>query len=99
VTTAADGHVLPTLEGRGRIGIRLDRLDLVGGEYFVNVSAHERNWTYAYDSHWHVYPVRIGSTRNDRGVLRVPHSWRFDLTGVESVADDVPAGRADGTRV
>jgi lipopolysaccharide transport system ATP-binding protein len=79
ITTAADGHVLPTLEGGGRIGVRLERLDLVAGEYFVNVSAHERNWSYAYDSHWHVYPLRVRAGRSDKGLFSVPHRWRFDL--------------------
>jgi lipopolysaccharide transport system ATP-binding protein len=99
ITTAADGHVLPTLDGSGRIEIRLDRLDLVGGDYFVNVSAHEREWSYSYDSHWHVYPVRIRSARKDRGVLRVPHSWRFALTAASSFAGGDAASSSKRTAV
>lgn len=79
VTTAADGHVLPVLEGGGRVEVRLERLDLAAGDYFINVSAHERDWSYAYDSHWHVYPLRVRAGRSGKGVLSVPHRWRFDL--------------------
>jgi lipopolysaccharide transport system ATP-binding protein len=99
ITTAADGHVLPTLDGVGRIGIRLDRLDLVAGDYFVNVAAHEREWSYAYDSHWHVYPVRIRAGRKDRGVLRVPHSWRFELNTAASLTREAPPSTSKRTAV
>jgi lipopolysaccharide transport system ATP-binding protein len=97
ITTAADGHVLPTLHGSGRIGIRFDRLDLVGGDYFVNVSAHEPGWSYSYDSHWHVYPLRVRSARKERGVLRVPHAWRFDFDTDPSLAERAAASTSKRT--
>jgi lipopolysaccharide transport system ATP-binding protein len=81
VTTAADGHVLPDLVGHGRVGLALDRLDLSAGDYFVNVSAYEREWSYTYDSHWHVYPLRVQASTSSKGLLWMPHRWRFEFNG------------------
>ena len=81
VTTAADGHVLPDLVGRGRVGLALERLDLSAGEYFINVSAYEREWSYTYDSHWHVYPLRVRASTSSKGLLWMPHRWRFEVNG------------------
>ena len=80
VTTATDGHVLPELDGAGRITLAIERLDLIAGDYFVDVGAYEREWAYAYDSHWRVYPLRIDSAhQGDQGVICAPHQWRFEL--------------------
>jgi len=80
VTTATDGHVLPELDGPGRITLSIERLDLIGGDYFVDVGAYEREWAYAYDSHWRVYPLRIDSAhQGHQGVVCAPHQWRFEL--------------------
>jgi lipopolysaccharide transport system ATP-binding protein len=81
VTTATDGHVLPDLEGEGRIGLAIERLDLGAGDYFVDVAAYEREWAYAYDSHWRVYPLRIRASHRSKGVLAIPHRWRFEVNG------------------
>jgi homopolymeric O-antigen transport system ATP-binding protein len=47
VTTGGDGHFLPELVGEGRIRLTIDRLDLVAGNYYVDVGAYEREWSYA----------------------------------------------------
>lgn len=86
VTTASDGHVLPALDGAGRIRLAIERLDLGGGDYFIDVSAYEREWAYAYDSHWRVYPLRIRAANSTKGVLSMPHRWRFEVNGKERAA-------------
>jgi lipopolysaccharide transport system ATP-binding protein len=66
------------LEGiheQGVIILNIDRLDLSGGEYFVDVGVYEKNWEYAYDYHWHVYPLQVESTISFKGVLAPPHQW------------------------
>jgi len=53
-----------------------ERLDLIGGQYYVNVGVHESNWTYAYDYHWHTYSLLIRPTKGGKmGVLYPPHRW------------------------
>jgi lipopolysaccharide transport system ATP-binding protein len=79
--TVAAGLTLPTIQGRGQVALQLERLDLTGGQYYVDVSVYERDWTYAYDSHWHVYPLLIHSTGYDKGVLHPPNCWKVgDVT-------------------
>jgi homopolymeric O-antigen transport system ATP-binding protein len=96
VTTAADGHVLPDLVGRGRIGLAMERLDLSAGEYFINVMAYEREWSYTYDSHWHVYPLRVRASNSGKGLLYMPHRWRFEVNGKSHDPLQRPASSAAG---
>jgi lipopolysaccharide transport system ATP-binding protein len=78
--TAAAGLILPTIQGRGKVALQLERLDLNGGQYYADVSVYEREWAYAYDSHWHVYPLLIRPTGYEKGILRPPNRW--ELTDV-----------------
>ena len=80
--TAMEGLVLPTLQGRGRVTLHLWRLDLVGGQYYVDVGVYERNWAYAYDYHWHVYPLLVRSSGGEKGILRPPHCWEMGQVSV-----------------
>lgn len=74
--TAAKGLALPTLEGPGRLTLHLERLDLVGGHYFVNVGAYEQQWAHTYDFHWNVHQLLIRPAAGDKkGILCPPHQW------------------------
>jgi len=76
-STAATGISLPAIHGPGCITFQIERLDLIGGQYYVDVGTYEREWAYAYDYHWHVYPLLVHSTGGEKGVLRPPHRWEF----------------------
>jgi lipopolysaccharide transport system ATP-binding protein len=76
-TTESARLTLPTVHGQGRLTLFLERLDLIGGLYYFDVGAYEPNWSYAYDYHWHVYPLIICSAGREKGVLRPPHRWEF----------------------
>jgi lipopolysaccharide transport system ATP-binding protein len=80
--TSTAGLTLPSLSGRGRVTLHLDRLDLIGGSYFVDVGVYERDWTYAYDYHWHVYPFQVSAPDGEKGIIRPPHRWEL---GVERI--------------
>lgn len=82
--TATAGLSLPLIQGQGQIALKLERLDLKGGKYFVDVGVYERDWAYAYDYHWHVYPLMLHSARNDKGILHPPHSWEMGSVKVSS---------------
>ena len=88
-STSAAGLELPTLRGRGQIALCLDRLDLTGGQYYVDIGTYERDWNYAYDYHWHVYPLSVRPTGGEKGILRPPHRWEFD--GVSPPHAGLPA--------
>lgn len=76
--TESTGPRLPTIHGPGQITVQLDRLDLIGGQYYVDVGIYEQEWAYAYDYHWHAYPLAIRPTRGEKGILRVPHRWKVE---------------------
>ncbi|MGH9321279.1 MAG: ABC transporter ATP-binding protein [Vicinamibacteria bacterium] len=61
--------------GKGRVGLVFDRLDLMGGSYFVDVGVYEKDWAAVYDYHWHKYPIRVRAIEGEKGVLRPPHRW------------------------
>lgn len=75
--TAAQGLVLPSLQGRGRIMLNFGRLDLVGRQYHLSVGVYTRDWAYAYDHHWCVYPLLIRPTQSKKGILAPPHHWQL----------------------
>ncbi len=74
-STSTAGLILPTIHGRGQISLQLERLDLEGGQYYVDVGVYEAGWTFAYDYHSHVYPLLIRAPAGHHGVLRPPHRW------------------------
>jgi lipopolysaccharide transport system ATP-binding protein len=74
--TSAQGLQLPVIEQNGKIVLHIERLDLSGGRYFVDVGIYEKEWTYGYDYHWHVYPLEIRAPES-KGILRPPQLWEL----------------------
>ena len=76
-STASLGLNNADVRGQGTVRLRLERLDLMGGEYFLDVGVFTQDWSYAYDYHWHVYPLKVISEGNEKGVIRPPHQWEL----------------------
>jgi lipopolysaccharide transport system ATP-binding protein len=77
-TTQNSGQILPTVQGQGKMALHLKRLDLNGGQYYINVGVYQANGEFAYDYHWQAYPLLIHPAQlYDKGVLQVPHAWKF----------------------
>lgn len=74
-STAAAGLTMPTIQGPGQIVLSLERLDLAKGLYYVDVGVYQKDWNYAYDYHWHVYPLTVETTGGEKGIIRPPHRW------------------------
>jgi lipopolysaccharide transport system ATP-binding protein len=66
------------IQDRGCIQLRIERLDLAGGQYFVDVGIYEQNWEYAYDYHWHVYSLVIHNDSMSKGLIQPPMSWQVN---------------------
>lgn len=79
------GRLIPLAAGKGQIRLHIDRLDLGNGQYYVNAGVYEKSWAYAYDYHWHVYPLYVRSTVHQKTILCPPYHWEFD--GKMQVAD------------
>jgi lipopolysaccharide transport system ATP-binding protein len=76
-STAGTGQVLPSVQGEGRIRLRIERLDLNAGSYFLDVGVYEKDWAYAYDYHWHSYPLTMRTARRFQGIIVPPHRWEM----------------------
>jgi lipopolysaccharide transport system ATP-binding protein len=88
-TNSDDGQLFVTqIGGTGRVRLSFDRLDLTAGEYFINVGVFEADWRYAYDYHWHVYPLIVEGSRSPRGVLSPPLTWSMEARS--TLASDDP---------
>jgi lipopolysaccharide transport system ATP-binding protein len=91
-STAAAGMELPVVHGTGKITLICERLDLIGGKYFIDVGVYKSDWSYAYDYHWHVYPINVTLSNGEKGILRPPHHWQMD--GEIPLEGDVPELRS-----
>ncbi len=73
-THAAVAGIETTMLAGQRIAVlHIDRLDLVGGLYFVDVGIHEQNRQYSYDCHQYVYPLTVHAGGTGKDGLHPPH--------------------------
>jgi len=82
VSTITMGVPYIKLQERGTIKLTIDRLDLRGGNYFVDVGIYQQDWIYAYDYHWHVYPLTLNSLLESNGILTPPMRWEVVATAM-----------------
>jgi lipopolysaccharide transport system ATP-binding protein len=73
--TGTIGLDLPISVGSHQISLDLDRLDLTGGEYFINVGLYAGDWSFTYDGHWNLHPLTIGWTPPEQTLLYPPRRW------------------------
>jgi lipopolysaccharide transport system ATP-binding protein len=77
VNTERMGLEVPSLQGCGAVSLSLERVDLTGGEYWVNVGIFECAWAYAYDYHWELYELNVKSNYRFSAVLNPPCRWQL----------------------
>lgn len=61
--------------GTGGLRLIVDRVDLVPGDYFVDVGVFASDWSHAYDYHWHVYRLTVTGGNHHKGILAPPCHW------------------------
>ena len=57
------------------VQIVYERVDLLPGDYDVEVGVYAAAWEYAYDVHFNAYSLRVIGSREAGGVFRAPHRW------------------------
>ncbi len=72
---ALDDLLPPVLQGAYRVSLVFERLDLGENTYYLDLGLFTRDYLYAYDYHWHVYPLRVRAPGPVEGVLRPPFRW------------------------
>jgi SAM-dependent methyltransferase len=71
LTKPQDATTIQTLQ------LHIDRLDLMPGNYFVNVGLYSQGWAVTHDFHWHLYPLSLISDVCGQGLLHPPMSWQL----------------------
>ncbi|NJM48290.1 MAG: ABC transporter ATP-binding protein [Alkalinema sp. RU_4_3] len=71
------GLDIPAPMGLGKVNLRIDRLDLPGGDYFVNVGLYAPDWSETYDYHWNEHPFSISWTPEEQSLLNPPKQWQI----------------------
>lgn len=75
--SAAPGLKIAVQPGIGRIKLHLERLDLKGGQYYVNAGIFAPDWSFTYDYCWNRYPFQIHLTPNEQTLLYPPRRWEI----------------------
>lgn len=74
--TAIAGLGLGKISGKGEVTVDIHRLDLVEGEYLLDVAVHARDGR-PYDYHSRLYAFSVRSRVKDTGIARLAHEWRL----------------------
>ena len=75
ITTSDLTQTVVILEKTGTLKLFIDRLDIAGGDYFIDVGIYEKDWSYAYDAHSQAYPLAVHSRYISQGILTPPMRW------------------------
>jgi hypothetical protein len=87
--TAIEGLPVPVSGDSGQVQVVLERLDLVQGQYYLDVAVHPVEGPH-YDYHHKLHPFVVHSARRDVGIVRIPHRWSFEAAPSGDRADPLP---------
>jgi ABC-2 type transport system ATP-binding protein/lipopolysaccharide transport system ATP-binding protein len=65
-----------SIEGKGKVICRIEKLNLINGTYYLDVATHKKDG-YPYDYHRNLYSFMIASSHRDVGISRPEHNWSF----------------------
>ena len=74
--TAMEDFKAKSIEGPGKVTLRIEKLNLINGTYYLDVAAHKVDG-YPYDYHRSLYSFLVSSTNKDVGIARPDHEWHF----------------------
>jgi hypothetical protein len=74
--TAVEGLNWGKVDGEGAVTMQIERLDLIEGDYLLDVAVHARDG-HPYDYHSRLYGFAVRSRVRDTGVARLGHRWRL----------------------
>ena len=77
-STDADDVTLEDLRGELLVTFRWDDVELRPGAYLVDVGVYEAGWAFAYDYHWHVYPLKVLGEVDSKAIFQ-PRSRRWTI--------------------
>jgi ABC-type polysaccharide/polyol phosphate transport system ATPase subunit len=75
--TAIDGIPSGKITGEGEVAVAIAHLDLLEGDYVLDVAVVQEHDHSPYDYHHRLYGFAVRSRVKDTGVARLVHEWRF----------------------
>jgi len=83
--------LVPARAAGGKITIRMERLQIEPGTYFVDVGVYQKDWKFAYDYHYRSYPLVVRHRRQPaNNIVGEPSRirWMYESPSVRNVAAD-----------
>ena len=81
-STDGDDVTIGDLDGERLVTFRWDDVELLPGEYVVDVGVYEAEWKYSYDYHWHAYPLKVLGDDTPKAVFRQRRrQWTVERPG------------------
>ncbi|MDQ1456846.1 MAG: lipopolysaccharide transport system ATP-binding protein, partial [Actinomycetota bacterium] len=77
LSTDGDGHPVGQLPSHGTVRLHLERLDLAGGRYFLDVGIYESRWERPYAMLWKALAFDVRG-QPATGLLTPPRQWTID---------------------
>ncbi len=91
--THLERKIIDVIRGEGLLRVDLESLDLVEGNYFLDVAVHKEDGT-PYDYHHRSYRFGVRSPIKDIGIFRPRHRWSLqteaDVAPLELKSKDEP---------
>ncbi len=76
--TFREGIALMDLQGKGMIQCKIDKLNLITGEYWIEMAIRKTD-AFAYDYKEKAYKFTMNSVERERGIARLDHKWIFNI--------------------
>ena len=73
--TSNAGNQIAQFSSEGQLNLEIERLDLMAGEYLVNVGVFGADWSPAFDYHWAKYTIQILGEAESAVGFRPPYRW------------------------
>jgi lipopolysaccharide transport system ATP-binding protein len=75
LSTERDGVALPVPDPETEMALEITHLDLLPGEYILEIGCFRDDWAYAYDYHRMAYHFTIDGDAQEAGVSAPLHGW------------------------
>lgn len=75
--TFREGFALMDLRGSGMFRCRIDKMNLITGEYWIEMAIRKPD-AFPYDYKEKAYKFTMSSVDRERGIAKIDHEWLFD---------------------
>ena len=75
VSSKDAGRPIGRVAAGAEVALTLERVDLLPGDYVVDIGIYSSDWETTYDYHWHGYRFRVTGSTPARGLVGPPQSW------------------------